>query len=61
MEELEVLRNEINEVDKDMAKLFEKRMEICKKVGKFKLERGISVKDASRESTIIEKNRLYIF
>jgi len=57
MEELDILRKEINEIDVGMAQLFEKRMQICKKIGEEKKERGRSVKDEGRESAIIEKNR----
>lgn len=57
MEELDILRKEINEIDVGMAQLFEKRMQICKKIGEYKKERGLSVKDEGRESAIIEKNR----
>ncbi len=60
MEELDVLRKEINEVDVEMAHLFERRMKACKKIGEYKKERGLSVKDKGREDALIEKNRALI-
>lgn len=60
MEELDLLRKEINETDAEMARLFEKRMQIAKKVGEYKKKRGLSVKDKGREDAIIEKNRALI-
>ncbi len=60
MEELQQLRKEINQVDTEMARLFEKRMQVCAKIASYKKERGLSVKDPDREAALIEKNRALI-
>lgn len=57
MEELDLLRKQINEADLEMARLFERRMKVCKQIGEYKKARGLSVKDKGREDAIIEKNR----
>lgn len=56
MTELENARLTINEVDSEMAKLFEKRMEAVKQVANFKKERGLPVLDETREAELIKKN-----
>ncbi len=53
---LDELRQTINEIDFEMAKLFARRMETVKKVAEFKLENGMPVFDAEREKEVIEKN-----
>lgn len=60
MEKLDILRKQINEVDVEMAHLFEKRMKVCKEIGEYKRKCGLSVKDKGREDAIIEKNRTLI-
>ena len=60
MTKLEKARLEINEIDKEMAALFEKRMHLAKEVAEFKKENGIPVFDAVREKEVIEKNSLLI-
>lgn len=46
----------INEVDKEMAKLFEKRMSAVEHVVHYKIEKGLPILDAKREAEVIEKN-----
>ncbi len=53
-------RAAIDEIDKEMAFLFEKRMNAAKKIAAYKNERGIGVLDKSREASVIEKNSAYI-
>lgn len=60
MKEIEPIRAKIEEVDKSIAELFEKRMSLSKDIAAYKKERGLSIKDASRESALIDKNRSYI-
>lgn len=57
---LEDARSEINRIDKEMAELFEKRMNAVKKVAEYKIEHGIPVLDKSRERQIADKNSKYI-
>ena len=56
MNELEQARKIINEVDKKMAELFEKRMYASELVAKYKKEHGLSILDEAREKEVILKN-----
>lgn len=53
MAALEELRKQLDEIDDQMAKLYEKRMEVCSKVGEYKIQSGRKVFDRTRE-----KNKL---
>lgn len=52
---LEDIRKEIDCIDEELAKLFEKRMDIVMKVARYKKQNNISVKDKNREDKILEK------
>lgn len=56
MTELELCRKEIDEIDAQLADLFEKRFGIVKDVIAYKIENDIPVQDTGREAMIIEKN-----
>ena len=60
MKNLHEIRTEINKIDAELAKLFEKRMELCKDVAEYKREHGLPIKDVAREKEILEncKSRL---
>lgn len=60
MNNLEEARSEIERIDKEMAALFEKRMECSKNVAEYKKINGLPVLDKSREKALIEKNSGYI-
>lgn len=60
MNELEKRRIEIDEIDTAMASLFEKRMEVCRQIGEYKKEHGLSVYDKMRETAILEKRSALI-
>lgn len=53
-------RNIINEVDKEMAELFARRMEAAKLVAEHKKEHGLPVLDPAREEEVIRKNSAYL-
>ena len=53
---LENARKIINEVDAEMAKLFEKRMEAVKAIAQYKAERGLPILDEAREEEVIRVN-----
>ena len=42
-------RKQIDEVDAELLKLFEQRMDIVKNIGEYKREHGLGVFDAKRE------------
>ena len=56
MTELEKCRVEIDEIDRKIIELYEKRMNIVKKVTQYKIENSMPVLDSSRESKMLEKN-----
>ncbi|MBQ7411852.1 MAG: chorismate mutase [Clostridia bacterium] len=60
MSKLEQARKIINEVDAEMAALFEKRMMAAQLVAEYKRENGLSIFDSAREAEVIKKNSQYI-
>ena len=60
MNKLEIAREKINKIDKEMAILFEKRMLAAELVAEYKKENGLPIFDASREEAIIKNNSVYI-
>ncbi len=56
MDKLQLARQKINEIDKEMANLFCERMNISKAVARHKMEHGIPVFDAAREAEVIKNN-----
>ena len=60
MTELESARAEINDIDKQMAELFERRMEMSAKIGDYKRKHALPVLDSQRERELTEKNLSYI-
>ena len=58
--ELNELRNQIDQIDKEMAVLFEKRMKIVKQIGEYKKENNLPILDKKREEEVIEKNSKYL-
>lgn len=56
MTELEKARQIINEVDRQMADLFEQRMDAARIVAAYKKENGLKIDDFAREEQIIAKN-----
>lgn len=49
------LRQEINDIDKELTELFNKRMNVSLGVAKYKIENNMPVLDKSRERDILEK------
>lgn len=56
MTDLEKARLLINEADRDMARLFEQRMDAVKLVAAYKKEHGVPVDDVAREEEMIARN-----
>ena len=56
MTDLEKGRELINETDKEMARLFEQRMDAVKLIVAYKKQRGMPVEDLSREKEMIKRN-----
>lgn len=55
MIDLSISRQEIDEIDKKILDLFEKRMEVANEVAKYKQETGKAVFDKERENQKLEK------
>lgn len=53
MSELDYLRQSIDEIDKEIVSLFEKRMAVTQKVGEYKQSIGMPVLDRSREKQVL--------
>ena len=49
MAELTDLREQIDQIDGEIVRLYEARMQVCRKVGEYKIERGRKVFDRERE------------
>ena len=57
---LDKARKIINEVDRQMAELFVKRMRASEMVAEYKKERGLSILDTAREEEVIRQNSALI-
>ena len=53
---LSKLREEIDGIDGEMIKLFERRMNIAKEVGDYKRENNLAILDEGREQSIVDKS-----
>lgn len=51
---MERFRKEIDKIDSEIARLLEKRFEICSEIGDFKTKNNIETEDKSREKEIFE-------
>ena len=56
MDQLQKYRNEIDNIDKQITELFEKRMDISKEIAICKKEQEIGILNAKREEEVIQKN-----
>ncbi|WP_251861901.1 prephenate dehydratase [Clostridium sp. Marseille-Q2269] len=54
--ELNQLRNQIDEIDEQLIKLFEKRMNIVVDVAKYKKENNMPIFNSEREKEVLKKN-----
>ncbi len=55
METLEKIRQEIDEIDGQMARLFEQRMALAQEVALYKTQHGLPVFDSQREQEILAR------
>ena len=54
MKSLEESRAAIDAVDREIVRLFEERMGICRDVARYKIANGMQVLDRSREEKVLE-------
>lgn len=60
MNQLDKARQQIDEIDEKIAKLFEKRMQAVQQVIAYKKQTGKAIFDQNREKQVIQKNIAYI-
>ena len=60
MSELNKARQEINEIDKEMASLFERRMKAAEIIAAHKKSAGMPILDEKREREVIASNSAYV-
>lgn len=60
MDELKKYRNEIDEIDKQITELFERRMDISKEIARCKRVEKVGILNAKREEEVIQKNLSYL-
>ena len=53
MENLEEIRKEIDVVDAQLAPLFERRMELIRRIAAYKKAHGLAVSDPAREQNVV--------
>lgn len=56
MKNIKELREDIDLIDRELVKLFEKRMEVVEEVAKYKSSNKLPLKDEKREESLITKN-----
>lgn len=57
---LEDCRNKIDDIDKTLTELFEKRMMLVSEIAKYKLENNMPILNSQREEAVIKKNAAYL-
>ena len=55
--DLSTLRNQIDEIDSEILKLFIERMDVCRQVGEYKKTHDLPVMQGGREQQIIDRIR----
>lgn len=60
MNKIEKARVTINEIDREIASLFEKRMKAVEDVISYKIENNLPIFDEKREQEVIKKNSSFI-
>jgi len=54
MDDLQTLRRDIDAIDRQLVELFCRRMDVTRRVGEYKRERGIPVLDQERERQVLQ-------
>ena len=60
MDELQKTRKEIDEIDLEIAKLFQRRMTASRNIAAYKLAHGLPVMNSGREQAMIEHNADFV-
>lgn len=56
MDKLQQAREQIDQIDRQMVKLFEERMKAVQQVAAYKQKNGMKIFDSTRETIVVEKN-----
>ena len=56
MSDIDDYRNRIDEIDKEITKLFEERMDTVINIANYKKDRNLPIFNRDREDEVIEKN-----
>jgi len=57
---MQALRAKINEIDKEIALLFNERFKVVKEIKAYKVKHNLPITDELREKAIIKDNLAYI-
>ena len=57
---LDMLREEINSIDREIVRLYEERMNAARQVGKYKKEHGMEVFVAEREKEVLKTRKSWV-
>ena len=60
MDGLDPLRREIDDIDRELVRLFESRMVKVKEIGNVKRKQGLPILDASREEEVLKRAKTYL-
>ena len=60
MDELKKIRDEIDSIDYQMAKLYEQRLQAVTNVIQYKMEHNLPVLDQNREQEILSRNQTWV-
>jgi len=56
-ESIKELREKINAIDRDLLELISKRVDLAKKIGELKKEKGLPIADYKRELEVLERGK----
>ena len=57
MKDLSQIRLELDDIDRQLVRLFEERMLLSRQVAQYKIAKGLPVLDAQRERQVIQSRR----
>ena len=60
MKNIEEVRGEIREADRQMAAIFEKRMRAVREIAAYKKEHGLQIENKEQERKVLESNASFI-
>ena len=55
MQDIQTLREQLDQIDRKLMELLAERMDTARQIGRWKMERGLPVLDAAREEQVLER------